>query len=400
MGSQSPNADMRKVNRSAMLRLVAKHGQVSRSELCDYMGLTGAGISRISRDLIDSGMLLETAQESVSKGAGRRGSDLSLNPDGAYVLGITITANRKSVTLVNCTQQVLGQWDCDAMEVSNPEKAIHSFCNAAHSLIEKSGIDRSKLLGAGIGLATTEKFLENGNVTSPVLGWTNAPIEALFETKLGLPVVIEARALAMLRAEVWAEKADNAEGTILINNGVGIGAAAYFGGRFIPTGGAGLGNISHLSLADSAALCRCGRTGCLEYSGSGAAVLADVNGWSPNKLAVFSELSGDLHNLVQKAQSGNARVERAFRNAGRRMGAGIDAIVALLAPKRIILAGETGRQPDFIEGVRMALSERKTPLSEDSLVVGQATSAQASSAIALEQFHLTRNLDLAHVSKG
>ena len=81
------------------------------------MGLTGAGISRISRDLIDSGMLLETAQESVSKGAGRRGSDLSLNPDGAYVLGITITANRKSVTLVNCTQQVLGQWDCDAMDV-------------------------------------------------------------------------------------------------------------------------------------------------------------------------------------------------------------------------------------------------------------------------------------------
>ena len=40
-----------------------------------------------------------------------------------------------------------------------PEKAIHSFCDAAHSLIEESGIDRSKLLGAGVGLATTEKFL-------------------------------------------------------------------------------------------------------------------------------------------------------------------------------------------------------------------------------------------------
>ena len=75
------------------------------------------------------------------------------------------------------------------------------------------------------------------------------------------------------------------------------------------------------------------------------------------------------------------------------MGAGIDAIVALLAPQRIILAGETGRQPDFIEGVRMALSERKTPLNESSLIVGKATSAQASSAIALEQFFLTSNLE-------
>jgi predicted NBD/HSP70 family sugar kinase len=131
----------------------------------------------------------------------------------------------------------------------------------------------------------------------------------------------------------------------------------------------------------------------LEYSGTGAAVLADVNGWPPNKLPVFSELSGDLHNLVQQAENGDVKAQRAFRNAGRRMGAGIDAIVALLAPQRIILAGETGRQPDFIEGVRMALSERKTPLCESSLVVGQATSAQASSAIALDQFFLTSNLE-------
>ena len=290
MGSQSPNADMRKINRSAMLRHVAKHGQVSRNKLCEYMGLTGAGVSRISRDLIDTGMLLETAQEGVSKGAGRRGSDLSLNPDGAYVLGITITANRKSVTLVNCTQQVLGQWDCDAMDVANPEKAIQSFCNAAHSLIEESGIDRNKLLGAGVGLATTEKFGENGYVTSPILGWNNVPVKNLFESALTLPVIIEARALAMLRAEVWAEKADNAEGTILINNGVGMGAAAYFDGRFIPTGGAGLGNISHLSLPDSAALCRCGRTGCLEYSGSGAAVLADVTAGRPTSSLSFPSL--------------------------------------------------------------------------------------------------------------
>ena len=396
MGSQSPNTDMRKINRSAMLRLVAKHGQISRNKLCEYMGLTGAGISRISRDLIDTGMLLETAQEGVSKGAGRRGSDLSLNPDGAYVLGITITANRKSVTLVNCTQQVLGQWDFDAMDVANPEKAIQSFCDVAHSLIEESGIDRNKLLGAGVGLATTEKLGENGHVTSPILGWNNVPVKSLFEAALGLPFIIEARALAMLRAEVWAEKVDNAEGTILINNGVGMGAAAYFDGRFIPTGVAGLGNISHLSLPDSAVLCRCGRTGCLEYSGTGAAVLADVNGWPPNKLPVFSELSGDLHNLVQQAENGDVRAQRAFRNAGRRMGAGIDAIVALLAPQRIILAGETGRQPDFIEGVRMALSERGTPLCESSLVVGQATSAQASSAIALDQFFLTSNLGQAY----
>ena len=393
MGNQSPNTDMRKINRSAMLRHVAKHGHISRNKLCECMGLTGAGISRISRDLINTGMLLETAHESVSKGAGRRGSDLSLNPDGAYVLGITITANRKSVTLVNCTQQVLGQWDCDAMDVANPEKAIQSFCDVAHSLIEESGIDRNKLLGAGVGLATTEKFDENGYVTSPILGWNNVPVKSLFEAALGLPFIIEARALAMLRAEVWAEKVDNAEGTILINNGVGMGAAAYFDGRFIPTGGAGFGNVSHLSLPDSAALCRCGRTGCLEYSGTGAAVLADVNGWPPNKLPVFSELSGDLHNLVQQAENVDVKAQRAFRNAGRRMGAGIDAIVALLAPQRIILAGETGRQPDFIEGVRMALSERKTPLCESSLVVGQATSAQASSAIALDQFFLTSNLE-------
>ena len=41
----------------------------------------------------------------------------------------------------------------------------------------------------------------------------------------------------------------------------------------------------------------------------------------------------------------------------------------------------------------MALSERKTPLNESSLIVGKATSAQASSAIALEQFFLTSNLE-------
>ena len=68
---------------------------------CRHVGLTGAGLSRNIQELLNAGLVIEEIESPVTGRLGRRRSLLRLNPDGAYAVGITIAANRKSVALMN-----------------------------------------------------------------------------------------------------------------------------------------------------------------------------------------------------------------------------------------------------------------------------------------------------------
>ena len=71
--------DVRAVNRSAVLTQIAKHRLLSRRALADRTGLTAAAISRISRELIDAGIVSESDELDVASGPGRRTRALQLS---------------------------------------------------------------------------------------------------------------------------------------------------------------------------------------------------------------------------------------------------------------------------------------------------------------------------------
>ena len=89
------------------MTLLARHKNLTRHEICAQTGLTGAGLSRNIRELVDAGLVTDLPEVSSQNQKGRRRSILSLNAQGAFVIGMTLSANRKQVCVMNCARDII-----------------------------------------------------------------------------------------------------------------------------------------------------------------------------------------------------------------------------------------------------------------------------------------------------
>ena len=394
--------EIRRTNRRDVLRLLARNGPMMRGELCDQTGLTGAGLSRIVRELIGSGLIAEAEPRARRGVVGRRSAALSICPEGAYVLGLTIAANRKSVVLVDASRQQIASREFDDIRTV-PEFVIETLTGAARDLVATSGIDRTRLLGAGVGVGalTSDDLSPNDLLSSSPLGWNNVPLRQRLETELGLRVRVEARPTALLRAEVeltFGNGGALASGrhVVLVNVGVGLGAARYVDGLVIWSGDDGIGSPAHIRVPGSDVPCHCGRRGCLENLGNGVAVIAELR--SDAKQMSLPNVSVLLDDAIACADAGDAKAKRAFHKVGKRMAHGIDALQAMLNPDRIILSGATGRQQDYVTGLRQGLADMSSLEAIARLEISKARSAAASASVGLDAFVFSRDLDLGKLA--
>ena len=74
------------------------------------------------------------------------------------------------------------------------------------------------------------------------------------------------------------------------------------------------------------------------------------------------------------------------------MALGVDIALSILSPDVILLAGETGRQADYVRGVRRGLRDLRSPIAGEQLQISQARSAEGSACIGLDAFVYSGNL--------
>ena len=120
-------SDIRRENLRQIMTLLARHKNLTRHEICTRTGLTGAGLSRNIRELVDAGLVNDLPEESSQNQKGRRRSVLSLNGKGAFVIGMTLSANRKQLCVMNCAQDIIAQRDFDKLDVNDPVRALGHF---------------------------------------------------------------------------------------------------------------------------------------------------------------------------------------------------------------------------------------------------------------------------------
>ncbi len=389
--NSTPTAALRRMNRESLIGLLAQGVSMTRGQLAEETGLTAAAISRITREMIDSGILRESEPVRADGRVGRRESLLSINPSGAYVLAISLTANRRSITLANALGEVVRSEPCDDIPVDDPARFLEAICTRAKTLVYDQDFNRGRLLGVGVS-AGYSVGQPGGNedelITLNPLGWEAVPVQSTLTEALGLPVRVEHRASAILRAELKAIPPET--DVFLINVALGIGVSARLDGRFQGTGTRGFGSLSHFAIPGDETPCACGRKGCLEVTAAGNAIL-EALGRADCPLAGRAKRMVDAV-AAADADDGDARA--AFRRAGRLLGRGVDAVFALFNPERVILSGEVGRQADYFEGILEVLEEAGRSGAADCLERSSITSVDAAVSVALQEYIFTGELNL------
>ncbi|MEM7426470.1 MAG: ROK family transcriptional regulator [Pseudomonadota bacterium] len=387
-------SELRRRNRDVVLREIASQSAVSRSQIARSTGLTGAAVSRITRELIDAGLVREGRQIETKGQAGRRNVCLELGYGGAFVLAVVLTANIKSVSLSDCRGEIVAQDVLAGLDHDDPDHVIAELCRAAESLIGTSGIDRTRLVGCGISVAGVTEPDGGRLVKSEPLGWEDVRLGPAFSAALGLPVRVERRAAALLTAEVWRGAARGKRNVVLINNGLWLGGCMLADGQVLTGTENQVGQLAHMAAGARDVPCACGRKGCLDVVASGWSVVKALEGVAVPGSDQNEERGARLRTLARYAGEDHPEISDAFRNAGRRMGYAVDHLFALFYPELVLLAGETSRNPHFLGGVLETLAELRPSEEDWPVQVSDITSDMSAVWIGLDAFVFSRMLDI------
>jgi predicted NBD/HSP70 family sugar kinase len=107
----SSQGGLRQYNERVVLQAIRLHGALAGAEIARVTKLTAQTISLISKRLLDDCLLLKG--EPVRGKVGQPSVPLSLNPDGAYAIGIKVGRRSVDVLLVDFTGVVRRRWSLD-----------------------------------------------------------------------------------------------------------------------------------------------------------------------------------------------------------------------------------------------------------------------------------------------
>lgn len=312
--------------------LIRLRQTVSKQELLEQSGLTPSTLTRILEELTEKG-ILEEVGFGLSTG-GRRPILYRANPQYAYAFGLEISRTRSMLVLTDMQHQVVGSTVWRMSEQYTPDALLKEVAASALYMLEARGIDRSRVLGLGVGAvgpldAARGEILEPLYFRSP--GWRNVPVKACLEAALGIPVYLDNGANAALTGEYWADPVKRRH-LLYVHVGAGLRSSMMTGGSIVYGAVDMEGAVGQMIVEAQGIPHRepYGNRGALE---SYVSIRALEREWSSlGRTGGFAELAAGL-------EEGDAAALGLMKQAGRYMGIGLANLLNILHPEKVILGG-------------------------------------------------------------
>ncbi|WP_051389471.1 ROK family transcriptional regulator [Arthrobacter sp. 35W] len=359
-----------------LARTVLIHGPLSRSELAGRVGLSTASLTRLSKPLLDAGVLVEG--ELVADGSvGRPVRLLDVHASVQNFVGIKVTGSAVLGALTDLRAR-----DLATDELAFSGDSVEAVVDAIAELVER-------LRGNGSGVLTAVGISIGGNVDAhgvvlraPFLGWRHVPLRRLLEERLGLPVAVENDVIALAAAEQWFGAGRTAANFAVLTIGAGVGYGIAINNRVVRTRDAGLGLGGHYPLDPNGPLCKEGHRGCSTGMLTIPSICAQVSAALGRPV--------DYEEVLALAADGNPVAAAVVDSAARALGRMIAAAANLAMVNTVVLAGEgIGMFAQVESIVQAALAADRDPEADPvELVVTPAAFdewARGAAAIAIQQ---------------
>ncbi|TQN45574.1 putative NBD/HSP70 family sugar kinase [Humibacillus xanthopallidus] len=296
----------RRHNLSLVLQMLYTVGAMSRADLARRLGMSKVTVSDLVAELIESGHAVELGPSGQVR-PGKPATLVDVNRTGLQAIGVDLAAHRVLRAAV---------LDLDGNILARAERPIGDDTGDAITQRVLELVDEivsaatAPILGIGVG---TPGIVVAGGVvdTAPNLGWRDVPLRDLIADATGLPVFVVNDADAAVHADYTL--GNGGDDLVLVKIGRGVGCGLIVGGQRVRGAHFAAGEIGHVTVGtDGGAVCRCGKTGCLET-------------WvSAPRLEQALATAGD---------------DSPLREAGERLGIALAPVVAVLDLAEVVLSG-------------------------------------------------------------
>ena len=229
---------------------------------------------------------------------------------------------------------------------------LHSAETSVRLLAARSGLAVSSLRSIGVGIPGAVDSA-SGVVSHAVnLGVSELALGAELGRRMGVPVHVEndVKAAALGAHHLTTIKSGLSDGSSMayLNLGTGLAAGIVQNGVLLRGVSGAAGEIGHLPVDPSGALCGCGQRGCLETVASGSAI---ARMWPSDAALPAVE-------LFERAAAGDAEALAVQRTFFEGVAAGVRMLVLTVDVDRVVIGGGLSALGEpLIHGVRGVLAD-------------------------------------------
>jgi predicted NBD/HSP70 family sugar kinase len=320
---------LRGMNDRAALDLLLEHGPLTRTRLGALTGLSKPTASQLLARLERAGLVVATG---VAEGSPGRSAQLyEVNPASAYVAGLDVTPSDIKAAVADVSGRVVGRSD---QRTRRGVSALQQVVNALDPALAAPGLDRTDLHRVVIG---TPGAFDPGTgrlrYARHLAGWHDPDLLARIADAVGVPVVGENDVNLAAVAERETGRAKGIDDFMLLWADEGVGAAIVIDGRLHRGATGGAGEVGFLPLPGTPLVRHVGRsnTGGFQELAGGKQVLALAR-----SLGVRARSPADA---VTRALATPGAGDQLIQQLGERVALGLAAMVAVLDPALIVLAG-------------------------------------------------------------
>ncbi|HTI01593.1 MAG TPA: ROK family transcriptional regulator [Acidisoma sp.] len=337
------------LNRRVVLEAVRRSGSMTRADLARLTGLTAQAVSNISLELVEAGLVLEGARRRGQRG--QPATEISLNPEGGFAVGLSLGHQALSGVLVNLAGTVLATESHDvAKRVLPLDRLTDEMETLVQELLARAGLARGQLWGVGCGLPGLVRDGVLSVETSSTAERLHYPLAETLGRRLDLPVFAENDARAAAIGERLYGIGRQAQHFFYIHFGFGIGGGPIIAGEQYRGGSGGAGEIGHMIVKPGGRPCNCGNRGCLEQYVSLYAAAEAISG------ADRSPEDVPVRELAQRMERKDPLLLGWIRDAAPYLRLAIHNIEIMFDPETVVLGGS------LPETVRNALIAETEPL--------------------------------------
>lgn len=308
-----------------VLRELLIHGPLPRAEIARRLGVSRASLTRVTRALMDHGLVAEGDVE-LRGATGRPSELLVVRHDARHFLGVKLTGDTVYAVVTDLGARIVATHE-EPIGSREPDAVIDQIA-AIHA---RFAGDHGTIVACGVALAGDLATVDGRQVvaSSAFLGWKDVYLAERLTDRLGIPTGAENDVRALTATEHWFGAGAGCSSLALITVGAGVGFGFVVDNRLVTGHHGRAGRLDHLPVDTAGPVCGSGHRGC-------------VSALLPNQAIVDAlRIPGlDFAGVVALARDGHAGARRAFVDAGQALGVLIGTVANALDPEKIVLAGD------------------------------------------------------------
>src|SRR3982074_2658291 len=255
-----------------------------------------------------------------------------------FSIGVDLGGTNLRIAAVSSEAQLLEKVTLGTKVALGRDHVINEMCDAIQQISVKYRAAGS-FLGAGIGIPGIID-METGMLrkSANLPGWSDYPVRAEIERRLGARVFLENDANVAALGEKWLGAARDVPNMAIVTLGTGIGGGIVLNGKIWHGMNGMSGEFGHVPIEPEGHSCGCGSHGCAEQYASATAVVrmareAITSGLSHSlATAAGSDPEFGAKSVYNLAIQGDEEARRIFRRFGRYLGILLAGMVTALTP--------------------------------------------------------------------